>query len=331
MKIKRMLKNLMKEEKGAIVVIVAFAMVALIGVTALTVDVGNLYFEKSDMQNTADAAALAGVQYVFNGPERVKETVVSIVRQNGIDIQDPTHQSTVDGVTTYWTPSGSEYELELKVGPNFVEPILTGHKSLTFAKIFGEDIADVVALARAEIGNFNGGAGISPIAVVEGDMNFEGTQNLIVDPEQGNFGFLDLNGQGAQGLYDAIVDGGELAIGDEEVFAVEEQTQTGVMWGKAKGAVKELIKRDEGSLTCNSPDTADSSCNRVIITPIIETLEYANGKSTITIIGFASYYLHGTEDGNPKKITGEFLRRVSPGDLGDLLNPGTTYVSKLVN
>ncbi|GAI23673.1 unnamed protein product, partial [marine sediment metagenome] len=57
MKIKRF-----KSENGAVVVIVALSIVALMMVTALTIDVGSLYEERRHLQTVADAAALAGAQ-----------------------------------------------------------------------------------------------------------------------------------------------------------------------------------------------------------------------------------------------------------------------------
>ncbi|MGF6833167.1 hypothetical protein QF015_001336 [Paenarthrobacter sp. TE4293] len=46
-------------ERGAVTVLVAVLMVALLGFAALAVDVGALYAEKAQLQNGADAAALA--------------------------------------------------------------------------------------------------------------------------------------------------------------------------------------------------------------------------------------------------------------------------------
>lgn len=47
------------KERGAAAVLVAFCMVVLLGFTALAVDVGAMYAEKAQLQNGADATALA--------------------------------------------------------------------------------------------------------------------------------------------------------------------------------------------------------------------------------------------------------------------------------
>lgn len=49
-----------KEEKGTIIVLFAFLIVFMIGLVGLSADTGNVYHQRSMMQNAADAAALAG-------------------------------------------------------------------------------------------------------------------------------------------------------------------------------------------------------------------------------------------------------------------------------
>jgi hypothetical protein len=54
-------------EEGAVAVLVAVTLVALLGAAALAVDVGNLYWERRSLQNGADAAALAAAQDFADG------------------------------------------------------------------------------------------------------------------------------------------------------------------------------------------------------------------------------------------------------------------------
>ncbi|MDQ0633055.1 Flp pilus assembly protein TadG [Arthrobacter pascens] len=58
----RRLDERQQRERGAISVIVALVLVALLGFTAVAVDVGMLYSEKAQLQNGADAAALLVAQ-----------------------------------------------------------------------------------------------------------------------------------------------------------------------------------------------------------------------------------------------------------------------------
>jgi hypothetical protein len=52
----------MDAERGAVGVLVAVMMLVLIGVGAIAVDVGQVYAERAELQNAADAGALAGAQ-----------------------------------------------------------------------------------------------------------------------------------------------------------------------------------------------------------------------------------------------------------------------------
>lgn len=58
----RWLTDQMATDEGAIAPLVALLMVPLLGFAALTVDVGALYVERRELQNGADAAALAAAQ-----------------------------------------------------------------------------------------------------------------------------------------------------------------------------------------------------------------------------------------------------------------------------
>lgn len=55
------LKKLMKNEDGAVVIIVALMMTVLMGFAALAIDIGFMYNQRRALQNAADAGALAGV------------------------------------------------------------------------------------------------------------------------------------------------------------------------------------------------------------------------------------------------------------------------------
>jgi hypothetical protein len=59
---KRIFAKFQKEENGAVMVIVAFALIVIFGFAAFAVDFGLAYNSKANLQTAADAAALAGAQ-----------------------------------------------------------------------------------------------------------------------------------------------------------------------------------------------------------------------------------------------------------------------------
>ena len=54
-----------KNEQGQAIVIMAFALIALLAFAALAIDGGNAYVERRRAQNGADAGALAGARQVW--------------------------------------------------------------------------------------------------------------------------------------------------------------------------------------------------------------------------------------------------------------------------
>ena len=55
-----LVRRLRQDENGAVIILVAILIAALIGLGALAVDIGNLAYTQRRLQATADMAALAG-------------------------------------------------------------------------------------------------------------------------------------------------------------------------------------------------------------------------------------------------------------------------------
>ena len=100
-------------QKGAVLVLTALLLPVMIAVTGFAVDGGNLYYQKSRLQNAADAAALAGAQaYVDNNEnesyaERVTRRYINGVYHNlekdeDVDIPQPEVKTSSDKKTKYY-------------------------------------------------------------------------------------------------------------------------------------------------------------------------------------------------------------------------------------
>ncbi|WP_434718335.1 pilus assembly protein TadG-related protein [Paraburkholderia sp. A1BS-2L] len=63
------------KQEGAVAVTVALFMVFLLGIAALTIDIGNLLVARNELQNSADAAALAGAACLYQRTECNNTTV----------------------------------------------------------------------------------------------------------------------------------------------------------------------------------------------------------------------------------------------------------------
>ncbi|REJ71681.1 MAG: TadE/TadG family protein [Planctomycetota bacterium] len=68
--------------KGAILVLAAVLLTAMFGFVAFALDVGLICLAKAELQNAADAGALAGVQMLGNGPGAVRDEATLLTSKN---------------------------------------------------------------------------------------------------------------------------------------------------------------------------------------------------------------------------------------------------------
>ena len=155
-----------RDRKGSVIVIVAISLILFLGLGALAIDVGYLYTTRAELQNVADAAALAGARYLGEiyasssdpSTENIDEEEVysgaieEVAKANkaakvSIDI------AIADIEVGIWDPVISTDDLtKTTKGPNAVSVIarrtgadggLNGAVALFFANAFGIDTADV--------------------------------------------------------------------------------------------------------------------------------------------------------------------------------------------
>jgi hypothetical protein len=284
-RILRMLK--LKEESGAALVIVAISMVALLGFTALTIDGGRLYTEKSKLQKTLDAAVLAGAQGIRTN--QAKTIAREVSQKNGYSLSKDEELTVV----------GNEIKAEKEVSVQ-----------MTFAKALGMSETKVSAKAKAIVAPIKKADRIAPIAVQISDVPNKTIINCGDNnpgENHGNCGYLRIDGSGAKDLGEAIKNGLTYEIGQPV------STEPGHNTGPVGDAIEFLIKSDESKSYCQSASTANNSCERVINIVVIETWEGINGQKPMTPIGFASYWVDKYED---KKLYGKFIKMVSPGEIG---------------
>jgi hypothetical protein len=81
------MKRQTKREAGQSIIIIAFALVALLALTAFVVDAGNAYAQERQMQNAVDAGSQAGAlayaQNMKNG--QIVSAITNYVQRNGVD------------------------------------------------------------------------------------------------------------------------------------------------------------------------------------------------------------------------------------------------------
>ncbi len=83
--------RLKNRQGGAVAIMVGFSIFLLIGFLAMVIDLGHLYIAKTELQNGADAAALAGAKELDGSAPGVQDAItaaVAVARKNNFDLQN---------------------------------------------------------------------------------------------------------------------------------------------------------------------------------------------------------------------------------------------------
>ncbi|MFC4799979.1 pilus assembly protein TadG-related protein [Neobacillus sp. GCM10023253] len=296
---KRLLRLLKIEgENGASLVIVALAMVALLGFTALAIDGGRLYTEKSKLQKAMDSTVLGSVQGLRTSEARAIEIAKDISEKNGYKVS----------------------ESDLTISSSSIKATKQINVPMTFAKVIGVNTTAISATARATVGPLTKASGIAPFVIQKSDIPSATILNCgSTNPGDlsGNCGYLKSS---ESNLRDAILKGATY----DSLNTV--WTDPGGNVGQVKQGIDELIARDQqkdanGNFIkpqCQSASTADNSCERVLTFVVIEEWKDVNGDpvkgtSELKIAGFASFYIEKYEG---QKLYGEFIKMVGQGEIG---------------
>lgn len=136
-----MLREFWKDEEGSVIVFTAISMIALIGFTALVVDVGSMTNERSLLQNAADAAALAGV--VQNGFTNQEAIAKQYAMANTKDVK-------LEDITVTQLANGDLRVEIVKDSKAFFSQVLTGsntNRVAAYAVATKEEVLNVANVA----------------------------------------------------------------------------------------------------------------------------------------------------------------------------------------
>ena len=167
-----MLKRLCYEEQGYSLVTAALLLMTLVMLLALVVDIGYAYVQRWQMQNAADAGALAGTRALFLGQD-AQQAAADYAQRNG-----------AENVTVTVEPGEKTVRVEAKTDfPTFVASIL-GIDTLT-----ADNPAKAVHGGVAEMTE-----GVYPIAVDWQEFVFGNQYDIYAGGGPGNFGWLGWDG-----------------------------------------------------------------------------------------------------------------------------------------
>ena len=228
--------NIRRDRRGAILVLAALMMAALVGMVAFAVDYGHLLKVRTDLQRSADASALAAVQDLIRKDDgtqdvnKARETARSYARDNlnnaaiqvpsgDIEIGRYNPESVYSGVTLLNDGTFDTVRVTLR-RDGATNPAVP----LFFARILGMQESPVIARATAVLQKaqmMGPGAGILPFAtpkdlwdsLAHGDNWIAYGDGKLADGDgnnvPGNWGTLDIGNtnNSTSELNDQIVNG----------------------------------------------------------------------------------------------------------------------------
>ncbi len=292
------------DRKGSISLVVVFAMVAILGLGAIVIDGGALYFERAKLQTAVDAAVLAGARDFKGGALQVHQTALEVALANGVTSEQI--QITVDQTNRrVWAHATSNVDLGL-------------------AKVLNFSQATVQATSEAGVFTLGAVKGVAPLGVVWQEFIYGQIYHLKVgDATTGNFGAMALGGTGAANYRDNMLHG----FTDWLKVGALVPTETGNMSEPTRSSIHEIV----GSCNHNPACTWDHhvpECPRVLIVPVIDGLP--NGRGEVTILGFAGFFVEGNVgQGNDNYVRGRFLELFPNGQAGPAGDYGA-YTVKLI-
>jgi hypothetical protein len=289
-----------KNKKGNSAIIFLIFSTLLIGMMAFITDAGMLYLEKSRLQNAVDAVALAAIQDYPKGEAVMIAQAHHIAELNNVKTED----------------------LVINFSDNSKRITVSTSKNVQmyFARIFNITDAVVQAKASAKIGTIVAADGIRPIAVEQQDFEYGKTYTLkkgAGDAYTGNYGALALGGTGSTNYRNNLQYGyhGEIEIGDLVEIGEDLETEPGNMAGPTYEGVSYLL--DQDTHTSHDLSKLEKDCPRLIVIPVIDSFS-VEGRSTVKIMGFATFFLEETiYDGGKTEVKGKFIKTLGQGEIDE--------------
>ena len=330
------------KQRGVVIVWFALFMLLMLGFIALGIDVAKLMTAKTQLQNAADAAALAGASAVdwTNGhlmPDTALVRAQLAASQNKAFIDKSEPVTLAAGDVEFIGNDKLKVTARREGGNSIV---------VYFAKVLGINSLDMTAHATAQVQPAGAEeCGAIPVCVVPapGDVFHTGCdQNYVLKQggqggTQGNYGAIDFpscdNGDCGGGqptgadTFKCLVKYGyccELHVGDQV------STEPGNM-SSLKAAMTFRFNQDTDQRQNICYSDYHGNGKRLVTVPLTTSLG-DGGRTTVTITGFAQFFVKNVpQTGSNATFDGEFVRGIIAGTGGGSISDVSAYALQLVD
>ena len=285
--------KIFRDERGGALVLVAVAMLCLLGFGALVADVGLYTLARQQLVNAVDAAALAGAAELSPAGSGEEAAALRAARdyavKNGAD------------------PEALEVFVEPGPGWSKAVRVNAGRKvDFILARLFGVDAGTVRASASAAVAGVTACRGVAPLLIAKQDFRFGVKYTLKYgDPTcPGNFGALALGGTGADVFRHNLIYGygGQIAVGGMVT------TEPGNMANPTQ-AIDQRLSLCTKNCTF---DNFEPNCPKILVIPVYDPAVTPSGRSEVKVVGFAAFFVERT-GAHKDEIEGYFISMAVPG------------------
>jgi hypothetical protein len=310
-----------QDESGSVATFVALCLVVIIGLVALVVDTGYVMNVRNELQNAADAAALAGARSLFlsslaaGEPNWIaaQEAATDVVRSN-----QSSNRPLIDAQVQvgYWNLISKILQpTNIANTANDLPAVMVtvsraigsngGPVSLVFAPVLGVDTMPVDAQAMAVIGypkEVDAGQAF-PMAILKAladeywdkdpPISFRiGSSYLYPTSEAGQWTSFKVDANNVPTIRDLIANGNpEALVAGQDQIWIEPGTKTTLY------------------------DDVANLVGHTVLLPVVEDL---STHAYVSVIGFVPFYIEASVGGSGKYIQGRFdpnylVPKSSPG------------------
>lgn len=332
------MKRLLRDDSGAVMVLVAMGLVLFLGCMTLVIDAGMFYSERAKASNAVDAAVLAGARELPDDPEKAKTVAKDYAEQNGLDAKS----------------ENPEVTFNVSDDHRFITGTVDKDMGSFFARIIGIDTWDVNASATARVGPANSVSGIIPIGVNEAAIPTDKTGTEITlreDPGDGTtgwYGYLHLEPvDGKENLLKDLCEYIRNGYPGDIIIPGDYDVKTGVPAEKPRDAFNDRIGDCPHIPKCTYEYGFERYCPRLVVVPVGFPIDKDNNKidfSKSPVPPIAGFHITSTavflletvidQHGN-NAITGRFVSNdtslVIPGEIDDNITTYGVYAAELYN
>lgn len=341
-------------ERGSILALSALGMLSVLLAVGLGVDISRFYLAKAELQNAADASALAGASALNSLPNGITAAVDRATNRmsdsfvNNYEFNNKTVEIDEIKVTFAATLNG-QYMSESDAKGEAVA------RTIRFVKVSTQPEAIGVSFAAMVLGNTVdlsaeavAGASIAPnvfcnwipltlISADETTTFIEGQTYTIRSapgegPSPGNYQILAVDGRGGEDVETGTGGGVHLCKGPGETYAVD--TKPGITAGKVRKGINARFGDYQGSqldpvnypadlnveenINYDEYSSGPHNDRRMVIIPIVKLSEFDGGRNQVTFYKFALFFLQTkVSGGSGGAFTAEYRKTTTVmGGLG---------------